>query len=1584
MSSFEEARNSPSTAVGSVHGLVTQQRLPPWYSAAALKRKKEFAEARYETPPWYENASPLRRQALSTAYERCMHAINRLDDVFKALKGPVEFAEPLLVEAMKNTFGATYDVKQLFFARLEFMPPDRKQVFGREATGYCYYQGISLIEAALNNFSREETIELVDKASRLVTRYDFHQRPATTFNQSDVFNCRVSVEAHRFARMCRELNLGEQYLAHVESVVKPVDPPGYSQSSMASMVERVIGGAARHQLLFAAEVALGYKDIQQDGYTLIQRLGANQPRLMWHGKPVSCAGFYLFGVALQQIIVIGNITAFYTGFGGVEFEREPCLLFVPGDPVCTLRQYSDVGALTLDLLKRLCSASYRRFFSQFISYAQQQGFFITLKRYLDPANKFAEDQDYDPAAMSGRIPGGMYAAGYSPLWQGYAEKKITLLLSNAREMVVSTDAADERARNEWLASLGSTALAVLNAASLVFPELAPVMLLIGSVQILREVATGIDAWARGNTQEAWAHVSAIAHNVALAAVGAKLLPLAKSAFMDSLAHVRCPDGNVRLYAPNLTPYQQQLSIPDDVSANAHGLFEHEGGMYLPELTNNTYYRLEPTDTNGSYGILHPQDTSAYTPKVVRTQDGVWIHEYENSLTLTGPQLMRRLGSLINRFADEPLKLERIRQLSGTSVEALRKARVDHVAIPALLADTLKRFEIDEAIQGEGANVRSSVLAAHQSGLFEQRYAALEEGANAQVSLIKRAFPQLPNRVAEELLSGADGAELQAIAQNNRLPLRLAEEARAYQQQVRLARAYEGLYRKTLGNDDTQRMVLHSLEKLPGWPSDLRIEVFEKTAGGDRLIDSIGPQGAAVSRRLIKFGPKNLYEVRDEKFAVLRLQADIYGAVQAAVLPEDWAAMKLTAADRGASLKQALEQMPLMPREELRALLKMQPVKPGYRPPMRLADGRFGYPLSPVRGVGRRPFVCQMKAAMLYPSKSIEAVDEMLGLQALDDAAMLARLEYLEQEFNQLKAVLEKWQEEGQVGSVRDRRRVSTTLQNAWRRTTPQTMAADQTPIGHTLDLSDENVGDLPPITANMDHVGVLSLSRMALTDTSLPFLNAFGRLRWLDMSNNHLTRLPEFVNDGANLTKLDLSNNAIRLTEQSRMRLEGMQGLKILKLSGNRQLGWAANVQGMRSLNQLYLAETATTRFPAGAEQLTHLARVDLHSNQITELPEYAYQHLDQINLHGNPLSAAIRARLQLDPPLNQAEWGEHISHDEALRRWLQDTPATEQDSRTTTWNEVKRCPGSDAFFTVLADTTRSAEYTSGVTRQALAQRVWEMLEAAKENQAIRESLFKTADDRITCGDGSSLEFMNLESELLAAQALEAAGAGEAEGKLIATARQLFRLKLVDAIAQRDVDLRGPGFTEQVEVFLAYRIGLADRLGLPFKARSMLFTRQANVSQTAIDAAYAHVLRDERIADDESAFFVEREFWDRHLRSRYSQELDTLMEPVNHSIDEKSAALYELSALQGEQDPTANQATKDAWQAKHDEGVERLVGLLGKSKDEILVDGAMQSAFYEQQMRQLGAERQTQQAAALQTLTRRVLEQFDGRQEAHA
>jgi hypothetical protein len=79
---------------------------------------------------------------------------------------------------------------------------------------------------------------------------------------------------------------------------------------------------------------------------------------------------------------------------------------------------------------------------------------------------------------------------------------------------------------------------------------------------------------------------------------------------------------------------------------------------------------------------------------------------------------------------------------------------------------------------------------------------------------------------------------------------MLEEARWYARQGRQVRAYAGLRSTSMASADSRRLALHALERLPGWPDTLRLEVREGSDAG-ALLDSIGDTRAPQKKYLIK-------------------------------------------------------------------------------------------------------------------------------------------------------------------------------------------------------------------------------------------------------------------------------------------------------------------------------------------------------------------------------------------------------------------------------------------------------------------------------------------------------------------------------------------------------------------------------------------------------------------------------------------------------------------------------------------------------------------------------------------------------------
>ena len=95
-------------------------------------------------------------------------------------------------------------------------------------------------------------------------------------------------------------------------------------------------------------------------------------------------------------------------------------------------------------------------------------------------------------------------------------------------------------------------------------------------------------------------------------------------------------------------------------------------------------------------------------------------------------------------------------------------------------------------------------------------------------------------------------------------------------EVRLNRAYEGLFLDELHNPDTESLLLRTLESLPGWSADVRIEVRNGAMTGV-LDDSIGPADAAIRKVLIR-NEDGLYAARDEDDRELHGPDGLFAAV----------------------------------------------------------------------------------------------------------------------------------------------------------------------------------------------------------------------------------------------------------------------------------------------------------------------------------------------------------------------------------------------------------------------------------------------------------------------------------------------------------------------------------------------------------------------------------------------------------------------------------------------------------------------------------------------------------------------------------
>jgi hypothetical protein len=250
------------------------------------------------------------------------------------------------------------------------------------------------------------------------------------------------------------------------------------------------------------------------------------------------------------------------------------------------------------------------------------------------------------------------------------------------------------------------------------------------------------------------------------------------------------------------------------------------------------------------------------------------------------------------------------------------------------------------------------------------------------------------------------------------------------------------------------------------------------------------------------------------------------------------------------------------------------------------------------------------------------------------------------------------------------------------------------------------------------------------------------------------------------------------------------------------------------------------------------------------------------------------------------------------VQRWVTDLPPDQAVSRQSQWQALSAQEGANGFFQVLNDLE-----TAGAGHADLQRRVWEVIdtitEASPESEALRGEMFEWA-GRPACCDRAALSFSNLEIMALVYRARTLALDAEQGAALLKLSRGLFRLDEVEKIALADINKRVAEINarrdlsaaqktdlidrlEDVEIKLAYRFGLKDRLELPGQPRQVRFIGLGNVTSTMLNKAYDSVVK----LNDSAAEFqslVAKDFWKDYVTNTYRPQFEAQREPYQDRL----------------------------------------------------------------------------------------------------
>lgn len=1202
------------------------RNVPDWLLNAPKATRQALRSAGRNVAPWIDTAlrdKPEVSAQVREAYAQHLRFEAQVNALLARLPSIEAFAEPLLKAGIRRQFGLDLDVRGTYLFHAGRVRVDDSFIAASRDPVVASYNAVrtatqSLLHAALQNFEAWET-----EASGMLDPPRESMIYVALSASETLQGSAVDIAPEQFAALCRTLDLGGQYQALIESVLADSSMDIAAQAPSGETPDRLLENVERSAFLLQLHLAHLKGDISEHLYDAVRSFSEGQAS----SRPALVGCFVgAWEIELKGIVVIGSyspgsLPTSYPRWEGLSQDK-PLVVYIPDDPFGPLKEYASFAQFVEVLRDRLREPDYLAFFQQFVPARHSAELFGTLQRTFHPkvwnsGGWYEEGEDNDASLKLADRPFG------GSVFSTLVRQKVAALKDDALFHAVPTADEDHKSLMEKLRYFAEVTFAVLNVAGFVVPGLGAVMMAVAAVQLSYEVFEGIDSLVAGEREQAWGYLMDVVENLALMAAlggassGAGVPALEVPAAVGRMRPVRLPDGATRLWTPDLTPFAHDIVLPAGLAPDAQGVYHFQGKQWLP--LEGRLFSVR-NGASGSY-LEHPQRADAYRPAVRHNTAGAWLHELDQPLEWQGLTLFRRLGAEGNELSDEAAL--RALYVSDTHEAQLRRALADGQRPPALLCDTVERFRLDQVL----GTVGESISRAQRAQLFNGAYERLNPVVSPQAQVLKRRFASLPAKVIEELLAHADAAELEQLRSEQQIPLRLAGEARAYLQKVRLARAYEGLFLRYADNPDSDRLILHSFGRLPGWSPAVRLEVRSMAVDG-ALLDSIGPADAAVFRVLVESAEG--YRVHGA--APAPASADLYAGVLEALPVPQREALALEGEDLALALKLKVQAQPLLSRRDLRGLLKMQPLRPAARSPMRLADGRLGYPLSG-RGVlpddiSENTLLDNIRLLELEDAHAEDILRDLSRLN-LDRAAIYGRLDVLLEEHRALSASLAEWASASpspaSLGAERvaSRERIGEALWAHWRGNALPEIGRSGRPLQLRAISADDFPEHLPAFV--YQRVQALELEdlaapalRVAVEENGIVqqeqqlsvFLQHFPEVTSLSLDRGTgwlASDLPQITRQSLpRLRDLRLINQQLTVNQGVFDEFQAMSGLRRLDLGGN-----PLEVDSVIRLNEpqldfLGLDNMGLTRWPdwLDSQALESISELSLADNHLTELPE--------------------------------------------------------------------------------------------------------------------------------------------------------------------------------------------------------------------------------------------------------------------------------------------------------------------------------------------------------------------------------------------
>ncbi|MNF24243.1 Leucine Rich repeats (2 copies) [compost metagenome] len=654
--------NQPLSTSARSNADFIQANVPRWLQHTQRSALADILPAHptVDNPDWWVNADPQVRQALLDSQARSHRSRRAAAKAFLDFKSIYAFCEPLLVAAIEQRFKVKVDVLKARFVHF---------------AGEKLISERSLLAAALQNFSRA-TIEALANASVVIAEQT--QAP---------YSNTLSIAPEPFARLCRELDLGAKYQAHLSAIFDTAQNRDTRASSKKA--------AARDIMEVAVHTAMLKKHISATGYAMLKRL-LEQSRSTAADQPLTdkCGCFHLsvLGRALHDIVII-------------EFEEAatttPCMVYMPGDGEQPIKEYPSLQAFYIEFKQRLKTPAFQAFITNRVTHQEQASFRAEL----------------GTSSLLGGADSWQMPRLRRELFDDLFRQAVQKIKDDARSLAIPVQDVDSVNNNTQSASV----IATLGVATLGLGVFIPGMWFAAAAIFVMDIGLklfhGADHWAVTDVETGLAFMRQIMLNAAIAEDGEEDEQLSPCALVDELMQVKLDDASVCLWHPALLPYAQDAGWKTERVPDSRGFYLVDFKTWV--AIDDEIYQVEKDKTLGKWRIVHPRSADLFRPVLEHNGQGAWHHVLEQPERWGRATLVRRLGHLAQPYSDiEPAAAA---DLSGVTDAELRAVYRDDLPVPGVLLETWRRLAMDQQVSELIARIgRGELLPgdyAHVAGLL---------------------------------------------------------------------------------------------------------------------------------------------------------------------------------------------------------------------------------------------------------------------------------------------------------------------------------------------------------------------------------------------------------------------------------------------------------------------------------------------------------------------------------------------------------------------------------------------------------------------------------------------------------------------------------------------------------------------------------------------------------------------------------------------------------------------------------------------------------------------------------------------------